>query len=112
MKLIPGKDFSNAKWSLCRIDPVDSNDSSFNNIISYLWWLDNNYLLIVVNFSPNLSKAHIRIDPLDYGSDKWEFKDLLNKNEFQFKGKDLDEYGLYIELEAWKGHVFNIQKII
>ena len=111
LHIIPGKDFSNADWSLCRINPVDSNDSSFNNIISYLWSVDNRNLLIVVNFSPDFSKAHIRIDPLDYGSDKWEFKDLLNKKKFQYEGKNLDEYGLYVELEAWKGHVFNIEKI-
>jgi hypothetical protein len=111
LNLIPGKEFSHDKWSLCRSDPVDSDDSSFNNIISYLWWVDNKYRLIVVNFSQYFSKAHVRIDPLDYGSDKWVFKDLLTENEFQFEGKDLDEYGLYVELEAWKGHVFNIQKI-
>jgi hypothetical protein len=111
LSLIPGKEFSNAKWSLCRIDPVDSNDSTFNNIISYLWWVDDKNLLVVVNFSPNHSKAHIKIDPLNYGSDKWVFKDFLTNNEFQFEGKNLEEYGLYIELAAWKGHVFNIQKI-
>ena len=111
LNIIPGKEFSLAKWSLCRIDPVDSNDSSFNNIISYLWWIDDKYRLVVVNFSPYFSKAHIRIDPLDYGSDKWAFKDFLTDNEFQFEGKNLDEHGLYVELAAWKGHVFNIQKI-
>jgi len=110
LTLIPGEEFLNAKWSLCRIDPVDSNDSSFKNIISYYWWIDNRYQMIVVNFSPYFSKAHIKIDSLYYGSDIWKFKDLLNKNEFQFEGKDLDEYGLYVELEAWKGHLFNIQK--
>ena len=67
--------------------------------------------MIVVNYSPNHCKAHIKIDSSDFGTYKWKFNDLLNKNEYQFKGKDLDEYGLYIELEAWKGHVYNIQKI-
>jgi len=108
---LPGKEFLNAKWSLCRIDPIDSNDSSYNNIISYIWWVDDKYRLIVVNYSPFFSKAHIRIDPLEYGSDKWTFKDFLSENELQFEGKDLDEYGLYVELEAWKSHLFNIQKI-
>ncbi|MHA2366886.1 MAG: alpha-amylase family glycosyl hydrolase [Candidatus Hodarchaeales archaeon] len=111
LRTAPGKEFSNANWSLCRVDPVDSNDSSFNNIISYFWWVDDKYRLIVVNFSPYFSKAHIRIDHLDYDSYPWKFKDLLNNNEFLFEGKDLDEFGLYVELEAWKGHVFNMQKI-
>jgi len=111
LNLIPGEEFSNANWTLCRIDPIDSGDYSFNNIISYFWWVDDKYRLVVVNFSSHFSKAHIRIDPLDYGSDKWAFKDFLTDNEFQFEGKDLEEYGLYIELAAWKGHVFNIQKI-
>jgi len=111
LNLIPGKEFDSANWSLCRIEPVDSEDSSFSNIIAYIWLVEGKYRLIVVNFSPYFSKAHIRIDPLDYGSDKWSFKDLLTENEFQFEGKNLDKYGLYIELTAWKGHVFNVQKI-
>lgn len=112
LNTIPGKEFMNANWSLCRINPVDSIDSSFNNIISYYWWIDDKCLLIVVNFSSHFSKAHIGIDTIDFGSENWKFTDLLNRKEFQHEGKNLEEYGLYIELEAWKGHVFNIEKII
>ncbi|MHA1933019.1 MAG: alpha-amylase family glycosyl hydrolase [Promethearchaeota archaeon] len=111
LSIIPGKAFKNGNWSLCGINPVDSIDSSFKNIISYYWRVDDNYLLIVVNFSSNFSKAHIGIDPLNFGSENWKFNDLLNKKEFLYEGKNLEEYGLYVELDAWKGHVFNIQKI-
>ena len=111
LNIILGKEFANTNWSLCRINPVDSIDSSFKNIISYYWWIDDKCLLIVVNFSSHFSKAHIGIDTIDFGSENWKFTDLLNRKEFQYEGKNLEEYGLYIELEAWKGHVFNIEKI-
>ncbi|MFW9895340.1 MAG: hypothetical protein ACFFD7_06005, partial [Candidatus Thorarchaeota archaeon] len=94
-----------------RVEPLDFNDSSFKYIISYLWWIDNRYLLIIVNFSPNLSKAHVRIDNINFGYDKWKFIDLLNEKDYQYEGKNLVEFGLYVELAAWKGHIFNIQKI-
>ncbi len=111
LELIPGNEFSKAIWSLSRLESVDSEDHSFNNLISYLWWVNEKYRLIVVNFSPYFSRAHIRLDPLDYGSVEWAFKDLLSGKEFHFEGKNLAKHGLYVELEAWKGHVFNIQKI-
>jgi hypothetical protein len=111
LSLIPGKEFSNANWSLCRIDPVDSINTSFRNIISYYWKLDNKFRLIVVNFSSNSSKAHIKIDSLNYSSGTWKFEDLLNNSRYNYRGKDLEEHGLYVELDAWKGHIFNIQKI-
>ncbi|MFX1524711.1 MAG: alpha-amylase family glycosyl hydrolase [Promethearchaeota archaeon] len=111
LKVIPGKEFSDASWLMCRVEPLDFSDSSFKNIISYLWWIDKRYLLIIVNFSPNLSKAHIRIDNINFGYDKWKFIDLLNEKDYQYEGKNLVEFGLYVELAAWKGHIFNIQKI-
>jgi len=110
LRIIPGKNLANAKWSICNILPVDSNDSSYKNLISYIWWVDDIYLLIVVNYSPYPSKGHIRIEPLNYSSDNWVFKDLLNQNNYIYKGVDLEKYGLYTDLNEWNSHIFIIKK--
>ncbi|MFX1360433.1 MAG: hypothetical protein ACFFB1_17180, partial [Promethearchaeota archaeon] len=109
LNFIPGKEFENANWSLCNVNPVD--DNTFNNIIAYQWWTDKERLLIVVNYSIRSSKAHVVLKELDYGISNWSFIDLFNQKEYSYKGQDLKENGLYTELEAWKGHIFQIKKL-
>ena len=64
-----------------------------------------------MNYSPNPAKAHIKINQLDYGSNNWKFSDLLTQKEYVYKGNDLNKYGLYVDLSAWNGHVFDIKRM-
>jgi hypothetical protein len=106
---IPGPEFENGSWSLCKAEAVNSGESSFLNIIAYLWWINEKFRLIVVNYSPNFSKAHIRIKPFHFNaSNKWDFVDLLKNERYTYSGEDLFKYGLYIELNGWNGHIFDI----
>ncbi|HUW89656.1 MAG TPA: alpha-amylase family glycosyl hydrolase [Candidatus Nanopelagicaceae bacterium] len=111
LEIIPGRAFDNGKWSLCKVKPVSSSDNSFNNIISYQWWTDKDRLLIVVNYSIISSKAHLIIEDIDFGQFNWKFTDLLTRNEYIYKGKDLRENGLYIELVGWNSHIFRVEKV-
>ncbi len=110
LNAIPSQDFSDPNWSLCEVEPINIDDDSFSNIISYLWWKDNNYRLVVVNYSPNYSKAHVKISPFHFDTYKWRFTDLLDSKSYTYNGEELYKYGLYIELEAWKGHIFEISR--
>ncbi len=110
LKSIPGREFGSASWALCKTESVVSDDSSFLNIISYLWWINDSYRLIVVNYSPNPSKAHVRISPFHFDTHKWTFTDLLSQKSYTYNGEDLYKYGLYIELKGWNGHIFSIEK--
>jgi len=111
LRVIPGREFNEAKWSLCEIKPVGINDNSFNNIISYQWLTEDQRLLIAVNYSSTSSKAHVIIDKIDYGLIDWRFTDLLTGNEYNYRGKDLNENGLYVELDGWKSHIFRVEKV-
>lgn len=111
LKILPGKEFYDAKWELCNVESVGNGNNSFKNIISYQWFVENRFLIIVVNYSLQISKAHIKVKGLNYGATKWKFSDILNKREYIYEGKDLDEYGLYVELDPWKGHIFEIKKL-
>jgi glycosidase len=111
LRVIPGREFNEGKWSLCEIKPVGINDNSFNNIISYQWLTEDQRLLIAVNYSPTSSKAHIIIDKIDYGLIEWSFTDLLTGNDYNYRGKNLNGNGLYVELDGWKSHIFRVEKV-
>jgi glycosidase len=110
LKSIPGREYGKGSWSLCETKSVDPNDSSYSNIISYLWWFNDNYRLIVANYSPSFSKAHIKISPFHFDTYKWEFNDLLHQKSYRYTGDNLYKFGLYVELEPWEGHIFKIRK--
>jgi len=111
LRVIPRKEFNDAKWSLCDIKPSEQNDDSYNNIISYQWLTESKRLLIAVNYSLTHSKAHILIDNINYEFFKWRFTDLLTGNEYDYKGEDLNKNGLYVELDGWKSHIFRVEKV-
>jgi hypothetical protein len=111
LRVIPRGEFDEAKWSLCDNTLAEQNDNSFQNIISYQWFNTDQTLLIVVNYSSAYSKAHIITNDIDYGFDNWRFIDLLTGKEYNYKGKDLEKHGLYIELDGWKSHIFRVERM-
>jgi hypothetical protein len=111
LKIVSELEFIKGKWILCDVASIDESDDSYRNIISYLWEIENSYKLVVVNFSSLHSRAHIKIDQIIYGSDNWTFTDLLTEKSYTYKGDDLSEFGLFIDLPEWKGHIFEIKNI-
>ncbi|MHA1150500.1 MAG: alpha-amylase family glycosyl hydrolase [Promethearchaeota archaeon] len=111
LKLInsaPGPKYSSAKWSLCRINSV--GDFSNTNLIAHVWKQKESYLLTVVNLSPYPAKGHVIIDDINYGNKEWSLTDLLAQEIYIYEGENLSTHGLYIDLKAWGGHIFEMKK--
>ena len=64
--------------------------------------------LIVVNYSLKHVKAHVKIPNFDFGTSDWKFNDILNYKNYVYNGKDLNKNGIYIELDPWDSHIFEI----
>ncbi|MFX0042042.1 MAG: alpha-amylase family glycosyl hydrolase [Candidatus Hodarchaeota archaeon] len=110
LKIIPGREFEKANWSLCKVEPIIIDDLSYQNIISYLWEYNDIFRLVVVNYGSSHVKAHIRLKQIKFDLEDWNFTDLLHQKNYNYKGADLDEFGLYIDLNPWDGHIFDIKK--
>ncbi|MFW9930789.1 MAG: alpha-amylase family glycosyl hydrolase [Candidatus Thorarchaeota archaeon] len=111
IKAIPGGKFSDGHWSLCESTPVGGDERSYKNLVAYQWWNNTKRRVIIVNYSLRPSKAHIKIEHIDYGNSKWQFNDLLSDKKYSYIGEDLTNYGLYVELEPWRGHIFEVTEI-
>jgi hypothetical protein len=110
LNAVPRKRFSDANWSLCESFSVGGDDHSNKNIVAFQWWKDKERRLIVVNYSLRPSKANIQIQGLENGNSKWEFTDLLTEKKYSYFGESLKKNGLYVELDPWKGQIFDIEK--
>jgi len=109
LRITKEKNLDKGEWSLCIIEPID-DDLSYKNLISYIWSINNQKHLIVVNFSDNLAKGHVRIEGINYSSENWIFTDLFANKTYTYKGQDLLTYGLFVKLDAWQVHLFEIKK--
>jgi len=108
---VPGRKLGTGTWALCRVNPVSPDNFSNTNLISYIWQIEDQRQLTIVNFNPYPSQGHVIIKDLDYGSNDWTFTDLLAQKVYTYHGEDLNNNGLYIDLPAWNGHIFDIKKV-
>jgi hypothetical protein len=108
IKALPKEQFNH--WSLCKTKSVGGEDRSYKNIIAYQWWNEEQHRIIVVNYSLRPSKAHVQIDNINYGNSKWQFLELLTEESYSYFGENLTKNGLYVELNPWKGQIFDVNK--
>jgi hypothetical protein len=111
IKALPGVEFSDGHWSLCESTPIGGEERSYKNLVAYQWWNNTKRRVIIVNYSLRPSKANIKIENIDYGNSKWQFDDLLSDKKYTYIGEDLANYGLYVELDPWKEHIFDVTEI-
>ncbi len=97
--------FKYGNWELLR--PVSSweNDESFMNIIAYLWSYDNQYRLIVINYSDAPAAARISFNPPE-GMRELTLTDLLNNKKYVRNTIEIRGEGLYVQLGPYRAHVF------
>jgi hypothetical protein len=105
----PAGELTRGRWALCRVEPAGGGNPTFTSLIAHQWWTPAERRLTVVNFSPAPAQGHVRIGGLDYGSGRWTFEDRLTEKSYTYAGGDLHTYGLYIDLPAWGGHIFDVR---
>ena len=110
LKSAPDRSIGEGKWSLCVIEPLTDYDQSHLNLIAYQWNTSQRYQLTVINYSPFFGRAHVRLNNIDYGSSEWLFIDILNQKPYTYNGKDLEFYGIYVDLKPWNSHIFEVRR--
>lgn len=108
LDLISLKTILEGTWKLCDVFSIDSHNNTNINLIAYTWFTNKLRIVLVTNYSQIRSQGHVYIPDLKYNEKKWKFKDLLTQQEFKYEGKNLQNYGLYVDLKPWNSHFFNI----
>ncbi len=97
--------FHNGTWFMRFPQPAGPSDETYKNMLAWSWrWLDENRL-VVVNFSNVKSRCRIQLQLKEYPS-TFKLWDLLNKVQYVRSSKEVEEIGLYIELEPFSSHIF------
>lgn len=98
--------FKRGKWML--LDPVSSynNNTSFENILAWMWTFREEKRIVVVNYSDMVSTCRLKLDVRGY-SDEFVVNDLLNNHNYTRSAEEVFHQGLYIELKPYQSHIFS-----
>jgi hypothetical protein len=99
--------FRNGQWQLCERSGWPDNPT-FNNLLCWCWRKDDERHFIVINFSDAPAQGRVRVAWNELRGQSWRLRDGLSGGIYDRSGNEIVEQGLYIELEPWQSHVFEM----
>lgn len=98
--------FRSGEWKLLLpVSSWDGNDT-YKNMLAWQWSLNNEKMLVVVNYSPELAASRIKLDLEGY-PEEFEIRDLLNDQKYTRSAEESYHQGLYVELKGYQSHIFS-----
>jgi glycosidase len=97
--------FREGEWSMIDTSPASPDNLSNENFLVWQWNLENEYALVVINYSDFTSQCRIRFR-LRNLSETLILTDLLTGEEYKRGVKELINNGLFVELKAYQSHIF------
>jgi hypothetical protein len=100
--------FRNGAWRLCERSGWPDNQTC-RNVLAWCWEGDGERWLVVVNFREEPSQARIQVPWDDLRGKTWRLADALSGETYDRGGDEMREAGLYVELEPWRCHLFQVR---
>ncbi len=98
--------FSRGSWEMK--DVFAAGDGTFRHLIAYRWKLNQTLKLIVVNLDGNRAQGRVPLTNEELGEKDYTVLDELNDREYVRAGREMMSPGLYVRLEGFHAHVFDI----
>jgi len=98
--------FRNGRWQLCERSGWPGDDR-YQDLVAWCWKGGSRWL-IVVNLSDGAAAGQVRIPWTDMRGRQWRLTDRTQNVGFERSGDDLVD-GLFVELDAWKWHMFRVE---
>jgi len=72
---------------------------------------DGQRVVVAVNYAPNQSQCYVRLPFTDLGGGRWRLEDQIGDATYDRDGDDLMSRGLYLDVPAWRPHVFSLRRL-
>jgi glycosidase len=95
------------EWQLAEVGDWEGNDS-WRSLVAWGWRDDAPRKLVVVNLGDAPAAGHVSLPWDDLPSRSWRLEDAATDEVYERSGDDLRE-GLYVELEPWHWHLFDLE---
>ena len=100
--------FTHGEHQLCTTSGWPDNQSH-TSLVAWTWQLEDTRRLIIVNLTDNAAQARIHLPWNDTNSSRWTLTDIISAATFERDAEELRTAGLYVALEAWQFHFFNVR---
>jgi hypothetical protein len=107
LTLADAPEFHSSGWKLLEVQ--DADDRTGSDLIAYLWRADAGVKLVVVNLGSGTASGRLYIAE-HFSASVVTFEDLLNDQSYQRQISDLRQWGLFIKLEAFGAHIFQVSE--
>ncbi len=97
--------FRYGKWEPVEPDPAWEGNTTHNNFLVWAWKHLDERILVVINFSDEISQCSLQIDTKDF-ENEFPLKDILNDVKYVRSAKEIDNIGLFVELQSFQSHIF------
>jgi len=99
-------------WRLLDCVPAWDGDSTWDGFIAWAWeGRDGARLVIAVNYAGGSGRCFVRLPFDDLASRSIRLWDLLGDAIYDRNGDDLLARGLYLDVPAWRAHVFEVSQV-
>jgi Alpha amylase, catalytic domain len=98
--------FHAGKWRVLGVTP--EGDPGYENLVAFEWQLGKVCKLIVVNLSSNATQGRVPLGDRASASGQYVFYDQLNDARYLRGGEELSRVGLFVRLEPFHAHLFDI----
>ena len=109
LQAIDAPEFHDGRWRLCERTGWPGN-STFQNLLAWSWEKDNRRCLVVVNLGDTKAQGRIHVPWSDTQGEMWRLCDDLSGATYERDGDELDNTGLYVDLEAWDFHLLRCSR--
>ena len=100
--------YHHGEWVLRETSSAWDLNATHNNLIAYTWRLDRERRLIVINYAPSSSQGRIALPEFGLEGRGWQLRDVMTGAHYERVGDDMAEFGLYVDLQPWQIHIFEI----
>jgi hypothetical protein len=97
--------FRGGEWGLCERTGWADN-ASFQNLLAWCWFKDEERYVIVVNLSAWPSQGEVHVPWADLAGGTWRLTDVLSGASYERDGNQMLSPGLYVDLAPWDYHFF------
>jgi len=104
------RDVREGDWRLAEVAPAWEGNGTAEQFIAFTWERDNERLLIAVNYAPRPGQSYVR-PAFGAGLEGTSvvMRDLVDPTvRYERDGSELTRRGLYLDVPAWRAHVFDV----
>ncbi len=96
------------RWQLLRAHPAWEGNPTCQQVIAYRWQSAEGRLVVAVNYGPQRAQCYVPLPDLSPGGSV-RLHDLLHARiTYERPGAELAQPGLYLDVPAWRAHVFEV----